>query len=358
MERIVYLDPREKYRQNAKVRLDRYGACGNDMVLLSSGRAAEGFILDTIQDRNPGMQRRALIPPYTCHTVIEPFMKRNYCVSCYSIGLELKTEPDAFRNALLHSRASVVLFHRYFGFDTFSRCREVIEEFLEKGVVFIEDKTHCLYSNVNDFPVDYYTGSLRKWTGVLDGGYALCREGMFQNRPVVTDKEHEKTRLSASHLKYEYMAKGEGKKEDFLEQYQSAEKMLGAQKEYYKISLVSESIQASLDVEWMRNKRRANYRTVYQRLKGIRTLKILTGELAEGVTPLYLAVIHPNRDALQKALREEAIYAPVVWPRPSSLPPVCKEADEIYQNVLCFPIDQRYDVDDMQRMADCIIRNA
>ena len=44
------------------------------------------------------------------------------------------------------SDAKVVLIHRYFGFDTLMECESVIEKYRQKGVVFIEDRNHNVYT--------------------------------------------------------------------------------------------------------------------------------------------------------------------------------------------------------------------
>ena len=61
-----------------------------------------------------------------------------------------------------------------------------------------------------------------------------------------------------------------------------------------------------------------------------------------------------QRKKLQSFLAEYRIYAPVVWSKDDKCPQICDEAQKIYDNILCLPIDQRYDADDMERMAKYI----
>ena len=44
-----------------------------------------------------------------------------------------------------------------------------------------------------------------------------------------------------------------------------------------------------------------------------------------------------------------------MWPKAEECPTVCDEAQELYDTVLCLPIDQRYSLEDMERMAQCVI---
>ena len=57
-----------------------------------------------------------------------------------------------------------------------------------------------------------------------------------------------------------------------------------------------------------------------------------------------------ERKNLQALLADNDVYAPVVWPKAECCPPVSEIAESIYRHILCIPIDQRYDVDDMERI--------
>jgi len=69
---------------------------------------------------------------------------------------------------------------------------------------------------------------------------------------------------------------------------------------------------------------------------------------------LYFPVLVDDRAAFQKYLVSNAIYAPVVWPKDDNQPMQCEGAENAYQHLLCVPIDQRYDADDMNRIIEVI----
>lgn len=114
---------------------------GSDMVFLSTGRGAEGFVLDAIQARIPEIKKIALVPPFTCDTVLVPFLERKYKIVTYPIKETLDIDIEKFEETLTISRAQVVLIHRYFGFNTLKGFDDIIEKYSQKGVVFIEDIT-------------------------------------------------------------------------------------------------------------------------------------------------------------------------------------------------------------------------
>lgn len=327
---------------------------GSDIVFLSTGRGAERFVLDNIQNRIPGTKKIALVPPFTCETVLAPFLERKYEIVTYPIKETLDVDIEKFEETLMASSAQVVLVHRYFGFDTLKGFNTVIEKQRKKGVIIIEDITQCLYS---EFPVlmsDYIVGSLRKWGPLPDGGYAICGKGSFCNKPEIYDEMLIKEKVDAAYLKFCYLHENKGDKQKFLDKFQVAEEILDSETGFFKISPLAVKVQNSLDVEELKRKRRENYSYLYEQVKSFKSFYAITPELEEGVIPLYFAIFSKERNKLQKKLRDNGIYAPIVWPKPEDMPYICDEAERLYENILCLPIDQRYDLDDMGRMAECL----
>ena len=67
---------------NCDVSPDIYGYKGDDYIWTYSGRQAISFVLDTLLGENDSFNKVALLPPYTCHTVFNPFY--NYGFDVYS----------------------------------------------------------------------------------------------------------------------------------------------------------------------------------------------------------------------------------------------------------------------------------
>lgn len=326
------------------------GIFGKNTVLLSTGRGAQLYVLKDIEAYNPQTKKVALIPPFTCKTVIEPFIRMGYEIHTYPINDKLITTPGMLKCAIDEYNPSVVLIHRYFGFDTLKNCGELIVQERKNGIVFIEDRTQNIFSVFESLPVDYVVGSLRKWVGVPDGGFAVSEKEFLIEKPTQYDSKLMNSKLCAMSAKYEYMVNDRGEKQSFLERYKEAENILNAEDKFYKISPVSEAVFYALDVDELRRKRRNNYTVIYNGVKDLEGITPLTPILSEGETPLYFAMYVVDRVKLQNKLREENIYAPVVWPLSDVSPEVCGAALDIYKHVLCIPIDQRYGEDDMNRI--------
>lgn len=350
-----WIAPEDLEAERAEAAPSVFGCSGGDEAWLSTGRSAISFALEEALRRRPGMGRTALVPPYTCHTVIEPVLDAGYHIQTYPVDGALFTDGGAILSAAEECGASVVLVHRYFGFDTLPGIGEAVEAMRERGIVTVEDRTQCLYSGFAPLPADYTVGSVRKWAGMPDGGFAVCREGAFPVKPAGPDTALEAAKTAAGLAKYRYLFENAGDKPSFLEAFREAEEILCRQDRYYAASGLSLRMQAALDTDALRRKRRENYRTLLEGLRDCPGVRPLFPELPEDAVPLYFPLrVEKDRAALQSWLREADIYAPIIWPRPEALPPVCPEAEDLYQHLLCIPVDQRYDWDDMERAAERI----
>lgn len=205
---------------------------------------------------------------------------------------------------------------------------------------------------------DYFVGSIRKWCGVPDGGFAVCKVGQFEDKPQNVDKELEIAKMEASILKYKCLFEGKGEKQTFLKRYREAEDILNNQDEYYSISDLSTIIQSNLDIENLINKRRKNFEVIVDCLKEIGFLgeKLIFNTLNDNEVPLYCPILCEEREKVQSVLALNNIYAPVIWHKAECSPVVDEDADYVYDHILCIPVDQRYDSDDMERIVTVLGR--
>ena len=351
-----WLSPEDANAENKDISLKTLGIEGNDEAFFSTGRAAQSFVLDEIEKDNPDIGRIALIPPYTCHTVIEPFLKHGYEIHAYPVDKHLKTTAEMLENVIKCYSPSVVLIHRYFGFNTVNGCEDVIKKYSAKGIIFIEDRTQSLFSEFPSLPVQYITGSLRKWAGLPDGGFAISLCGKLDGKPLLHDERLMQAKVEASLEKYDFIVNGIGNKDSFLEKYRKAEEILGAEDRYYSISPISAKVFSIIDIQQLRSIRRQNYNVLYEGIKGSNNIDSVLPETSEIITPFYFMLWTDNRVDLQRMLRENRIYAPIVWLKEQISPTICEAAEELYQHALCIPVDQRYQSEDMLRIVDCLMK--
>lgn len=349
-----WINPNEIIKNKELGSPKQFGCMGSDFVWMSTGRSAIKFVIKTIEERDSLILKRVLLPSFTCHTVIEPFIEAGYQIEYYEVDESIRFNIEDICKKVNETKSGIVLFHRYYGFNTMTGDVQFIDKMRKGGIIFIEDCTQCLYSSFRKLDVDYIVGSIRKWLGTPDGGFAVCREGQFSEKPSRYDVSLEKAKVLASTQKYNYLFKNIGSKDIFLQYYSYAEDVLNKQNDFFTIGKISAQIQSTLDIENLIDSRRDNYKTLLKNVIYNEEVKPLFTELSNIIVPLYFPIIVKERQQLQAKLAQNSIYAPIVWPRPECLKKVNYSAEYLYNHLLCIPIDQRYGEEEMMRIADLL----
>lgn len=84
--------------------------------------------------------------------------------------------------------------------------------------------------------------------------------------------------------------------------------------------------------------------------------KLIFNTLNDNEVPLYCPILCEEREKVQSVLALNNIYAPVIWHKAECSPVVDEDADYVYDHILCIPVDQRYDSDDMERIVTVLGR--
>ena len=330
---------------------------GSDFVWTSTGRSAISLVLQSIEEEGI-RSKRVLLPIFTCHTVVEPFIKNGYEVYPFYIDEHLRVMEKSLCQLIEKVQPSVLLFHNYFGFETCNLSQRFWGGIRENGIIVIEDCTQSLYSGFRCEYANFYIASIRKWCGVPDGGFAVRRKGVFTHKPIDYDKPLEKKKVEASLLKHDYIINDKGDKNSFLSAFKEAEMILNEQQQVYSISPISLRVQEALDISSLKKRRRKNYAQLFDAITRSKDgLRAALPEIKEDdqVVPLYFPIYCLNRKATQKLLASHDIYAPILWPCPQEFEQEKDNtAEYIYDNLLCIPIDQRYNSEDMERILEVL----
>ena len=169
---------------------------------VSTCRSAIGLCLDKL-----GIERKvALLPSFTCESVLHPFLKRGYEVYPYPIGRDLKIHWTQFKTVVDEVKPRVILTHPYFGFNTTEELRTQIAELrVNEKIIFIEDMTQSMFSGFKPLPTNYHVGSIRKWMPVPDGAFTTAP--FYGNEE---DTELVEAKMKALTEKGEYILNGKG----------------------------------------------------------------------------------------------------------------------------------------------------
>lgn len=312
------------------------------------GRTALDIIIEEIaQD---GKKHRVYMPSYCCHTMIEPFYIHDievifYDVICGNNGIEPK---------YMNNNCDIVFLIDYFGFINNSTIEFArIEK--KKGKIIIYDMTHSLFCDFDkESHFDYVFGSFKKWMGV-NAGFVSKKEEWVSSVELKKNEQFVNARNKAFDLKRDYIDNSnKADKNEFLGLFAEAENMLAKDYKYYKPDSRSIELLASLDTKELIKKRFENAKTLISRLKEVKGLRLIFGEVKNNECPLFVPIsIENNRDALRDYLIGQDIYMPIHWPV-SNLHSLNDSSRGIYMTEVSCVCDQRYTIYDMKRIVATI----
>lgn len=326
--------------------LTKYG----DVVLTSSGRSAISLLLEQINPKN----KSVLLPAYICESVILPFINKGYKCFFYDINEDLSPKIEGIFS---FNNIGIFLHIGYFGFLSNLNLINVIQKFKDESTIIVEDITHTLFSNTNNFEDnDFYIGSIRKWFGVPSGGFLASKKFVLE-APQYINEQFTKLRKESLLLKKIYIeTKNITLKDKFLNQFSIAEEILDNDLKPYRIDKVSSQLVRNLDYNQLVRKRKENYLHLLRNIKKSDFLQPLFPSINDDVCPLFFPiVIKEDRNKIKKKLIEEEIYCPIHWPIPVQINMnLFENSRKLYNTELSIPCDQRYDISDMDKIINII----
>lgn len=307
----------------------------NDTKWFISGRSALNFIVeDILCERDV---KKAWLPSWCCESMILPFLNHN---------IEVEFYPVYFKQGRLICEVpedgEIVLIMNYFGYS------QPIEVTGFSGIV-IRDLTHSISSCVCQ-EADYAFGSLRKWTGISTGGFAISKKPWKKCEWIVSaNKGYVDLKKKAMRNKAAYIH-GMTDDKSYLEVYAKAEEIL----ENAGIELaIEEDVKKAnfLDIEYIADKRRQNANFLMSELQDF----LLFDRLSDTDCPLFVPILTDHREELRHFLIENNVYCPVHWPVSKYHKLNC-QTEDIYKRELSIICDQRYDLNHMEHMVKLIKR--
>lgn len=323
--------------------------------LLSSARGAISLILEKEAQRFNN--KKVLLPAYICDSVIQPFLDKGFECLFYDVDTHLQPDPESFELAS-RKNPGLLIHLGYFGFNSSQNLKPLLQNLSEKGTFIIEDETHTMLSHFEKFKGnDRSFGSIRKWLGVPCGAYVSSYNNDSNQFPKNVAQKYVDLRTEAMQLKGRYLINpNEVLKKRYLKIFAQAQEVLEKDTNYYDIDPLSESILYSSDYGGIIERRRENYKFLLENLNGIDTIQIPFPVLPDNVTPLFFPIlVKGNRDRLRTFLTQHQVYCPIHWPKPGLLKKIQPlKSDNIYENILSIPIDQRYNKQHMTRIVDLV----
>ena len=315
-----------------------------DGVYALSGRTAIDLIL---QDILRGKAVKSVyMPAWCCDSMLAPFLDRGIKVDFYDLWANEGLHYDLDETAV----PDIFYLTNYFGYEN-TLSIEVVNFFKQRGSTILYDRTHSFLMSDEPYTMlaDYSFVSIRKWMGVVDGAVIW---GLTEN-PTLNECSYVSIKEDAMHKKFRYLDGDKSIiKQDFLNAFGQFGHFLAADYRNYKMDDLSYTLYSREDWAEVKKKRQENATYLHLHLKGAHFLDGLTGFAAPLFVPILFST-KEQRDTIRKRLIENQIYCPVHWPKPQQIPTTCR-ANEIYERELSLICDQRYGVEEMQKIADCL----
>ncbi len=291
---------------------------------LNSGRGALACLLQHLHPK----PRRALIPRFTCDTVLLPLKQANIPCTRYPVDEQLTPQlpDDATEDDLL-------ILTQYFGL-TGDIVRKQATEY--PGPVIV-DATTALYDPYIARNGTFY--SLRKFAPLADGG--IARAPQLLTLPQEEDRSTDRALFLLRRIE-------EGA-EGALNDSERAESDLSPLPR--RMSPLTRHMMRGIPWEKAARQRLCNYTHLHNALRNINRLNLpASPSSAPFCYPLVSGI-----PGLRDCLIEAGIALPLLWPEVIRDTPATATENYLARNLLPLPLDQRYHEEDMEQLLQLIL---
>jgi len=312
-----------------------------DVYYYASGRSALYQILKSLK-RNIN---KIWFPDWLCHTLVDAAKQAGYEYFFYALD-------DTFQVGLSSLDASgfkdgdLVLLINYFGLQDLTETAKIIKYAYPNAIVIEDDvQAYYAFAETTNIYADYRFTSLRKSFAVPDGGLVYTKHPM----PLATQPNtFAKYKIEGGKMK---LHRGEPgiKDEDYLALFEKGSDLIDDNYESV-MSHDSELLFAGTDLRWAKQKRQVNASYLIECLAAL-GIKPMIDFIHDESVPLFVPIWLKNRDVVRKRLFQCEVFCPVHWPL-AEMP--LKKGAEMAQHELSLIIDQRYGIEDVDLMINCI----
>ncbi|MBA2860459.1 hypothetical protein [Methanococcus maripaludis] len=295
-----------------------------NLIALNTGRNSLLYIL---RAKNI---KKLYIPYYLCDSISHMLSKEEYDFEYYAINDSFYPNFDKKLNDFEY-----IYIVNYYGQLTNRSIRKLKEKY---GQIIIDNVQSFFQRPVNGVDTIY---SCRKFFGVPDGAY------------LSTDAKLDyelKTDISKDRMKH-ILGRFEENASEYYAYFQENDKNF-KKTPLMKMSNLTKNIMGAIDYNYVKKVRNENYFYIADKLGSLNILNISKPD-GPFAYPFYIA----NGIEIRKKLAEKKIYVPILWP---NVLKDCKKDTLEYDyaaNILPLPCDQRYSINDMNRLIDTILED-
>jgi hypothetical protein len=294
----------------------------NNTIKLNSGRNAFKYILKA---QKPN---KVYIPNYVCDSVLEPLEELNIKYEFCNIDENF----EIVQNIKLKNNERL-FYVNYFALKS-EYINKLVDTYSDNLII---DNTQAFFELPLQGIDTVY--SPRKFFGVSDGGYLSTNK--FLNEDLENDESYD----SSTQL----LGRIDKSAKSFYYDYQKAEQRLINQP-IKTISKLTQNILSSIDYENVIKKRKENFDYLYNKLKDI---NLLTIDNSLDFIPFVYPLMMDDKGLREKLIKDK-IYIAKYWNEVLERHNLSRIEKDFVNKILPLPIDQRYNLDEMQRIVDVI----
>ncbi len=320
-----------------------------EQVQCDTGRSALRLALADWQRKTNGCGR-IWVPDYICPSIIE-LIKKQDVPSAFYVALP---KAETLTNPPSPEDDDLVLIVHYFG-KINTAALAWVATIPERRWYVLEDCVQSPYSEGAGRVGEYCIASLRKWWPVPDGALLFSTKPLLPFDLDPPDESFIGQRLAAQILRVT------GRDESlYLDWIHESEEKLAASPPR-RCSWLSGQLLSSVNRATALKQRRLNWQSLHsqlaEELEQFTWFSSLYDSLLPGEVPLTYPVLVSGgrRDNLREWLITHQIYCPIHWRLVGfmSIP-----AKRLSEEILSFPIDQRYGDEDMGRIVGALAKFA
>lgn len=325
-----------------------------DRVWLSLGRAAIREAFGRLEaSRARGGAGTAWFPSLHCGVEVEAGVAAGYRPRFYAVTPALGADVDGLRRGLRADPGPVLLTH-FFGVPDpgVVEAASVCED-LEMGLV--EDLSHALFAELGGRPVGTFgaaaAASLRKALGAPGGGWLAFDPARLEP----ASAPPRRARPGGPEAAW-VAAKAGLPFPGAWEPSDDGGAVDGDRWYGRRISPISRRIAARVAPGPVRDRRRANWKWLAERLDRVRGATRVPEALSPGASPLVLVLRVPDRDRLVAALDRAGIDAYVFGarPHPACPPGIVEVARPLREDLVGLPVHQGLGEAELARVAGAV----
>lgn len=267
--------------------------------------------------------KRIHVPVYTCHVVYDAIRQEGCETLFYSLDSNLMPTKE-------FSKEDFIIYNNYFG-CTGSKVKELAAIYPN----LIVDNAQAFYSQPDCRAAIY---SPRKFFGLPDGGILRGKD-----IPSLELEQGHSFDVS-SHLLKRHDYGAQAGYQDFCENDNALE-------EYplERMSKLTKALMGNIDYENVRIQRLANFRYLQKYL-----LTAFPLSMASDDVPMVYPLMIENGSELRDKLIRNGIFCARYWPNVLNESHISNIEYDFTMNVVPIPIDQRYGIEEMERVIEII----